>query len=191
VTAARPFHPLVGILVGGASRRMGGRPKGLLRAPSGPTIVESWQALAAELGLPAVLVGDGGAYGALGIENVPDARPGAGPLGGLVGLLRRRDAAEVIAVACDMPHVTAPLLARLAFSPAEAAVLAPVRDGRFEPLFARYESARVLPLAEAQLQTEDLSLQRLLRTAGAESLELGVDEWPLLADWDEPADRDG
>jgi molybdopterin-guanine dinucleotide biosynthesis protein A len=109
----------------------------------------------------------------------------------LVGLLRRRDAAEVIAVACDMPHVTAPLLARLAFSPAEAAVLAPVRDGRFEPLFARYESARVLPLAEAQLQTEDLSLQRLLRTAGAEALELGDDEWPLLADWDEPADRDG
>ena len=190
MTAAPPFHPLVGIFVGGASRRMG-HPKGLLRTPSGRTIVERWQALAAELGLPAVLVGDSAAYGRLGVESVADVRPGAGPLAGLVGLLRTRDAAEVIAVACDMPHVSAPLLARLAFSPAEAAVLAPVRDGRFEPLFARYECARVLPLAEAQLQTDDFSLQRLLRAAHAQSLELGDDEWPLLADWDEPADGGG
>jgi molybdopterin-guanine dinucleotide biosynthesis protein A len=180
--------PRLGIFVGGAARRMGGAPKGLLRAPDGRTIVERWQALAREVGLPALLVGDAGAYAGLGLDAVADARPGAGPLSGLVGLLRARADAQVVAVACDMPHMTAPLLARLASSPSRAAVLAPARDGRFEPLFARYERARVLPLAEAQLQTGDLSLQRLLRAAGAEAFELAADEWPLLVDWDEPAD---
>jgi molybdopterin-guanine dinucleotide biosynthesis protein A len=180
--------PLLGILVGGAGRRMGGAAKGLLRAPDGRTIVERWRALAGELGLPAVLAGEAGAYAGLGLDAVADARPGAGPLSGLVGLLRARDDAQLVAVACDMPLVTAPLLARLAFSPSRAAVLAPFRDGRFEPLFARYERARVLPLAEAQLQTGDLSLQRLLRAASAEAFALDDGEWPLLADWDEPAD---
>ena len=180
--------PLLGIFVGGASRRMGGAPKGLLRAPDGRPIVERWRALANELGLDAVLVGDPGPYGGLGLGSVADARPGAGPLSGLVGLMRARADARIVAVACDMPCVTAPLLSRIAFSPSTAAALAPARDGIFEPLFARYERARVLPLAEAQLETGDLSLQRLLRAAGAEEVEIAADEWPLLADWDAPAD---
>jgi molybdopterin-guanine dinucleotide biosynthesis protein A len=186
VTDAAP--PLLGIFVGGASRRMGGAPKGLMRAPDGRTIVERWRALAGELGLPAVLVGDRGDYAGLGLEAVADARAGAGPLSGLVGVLRARREARLVAVGCDMPHVTSALLARLAFAPSLAAVVAPARDGRFEPLFARYDRARVLPLAEAQLDTGDLSLQRLLRAAGAETLDLDAGEWPLLADWDAPAD---
>jgi molybdopterin-guanine dinucleotide biosynthesis protein A len=165
---------------------MGGQPKGLLRAPTGETIVERWRNLAQAVGLPCVLVGDAGAYAALGLENVSDARPGAGPLAGLVALLRARPQAHVVAVACDMPYVTAPLLERLAFSESEASVLAPWRDDRYEPLFARYDSARVLPLAEAQLGGSDQSLQRLLRAAGAQAFALSEAEWPLLTDWDEP-----
>ena len=46
----------------------------------------------------------------------------------------------------------------------------------------------MLPLAEAQLTTGDHSLQRLLRTAGAELFPVADNEWPLLVDWDEPAD---
>jgi molybdopterin-guanine dinucleotide biosynthesis protein A len=181
--------PLLGIFVGGASSRMGGAPKGLLRLPTGETIVERWRALARELGLAAVLVGNPGPYAGLGLDNVEDARRGGGPLSGLVGLLRARADARVVAVACDMPFVTAPLLSRLAFSSSASAVLAPARDGLFEPLFARYERARVLPLAEAQLGTGDLSLQRLLRAAGAEPFEVAADEWRQLVDWDEPTDR--
>jgi len=192
---AKAAPPLVAIFVGGASKRMGGHPKGLLRAPGGGTIVERWRALATTVGLSSVLVGDAGAYAHLGVEIIPDEIPQAGPLGGLVGVLRSRPEAEVVAVACDMPYVTADLLRRLAFSQSDAAVLAPWRrkDERYEPLFARYDRARVLPLAERQLTGtgsagNDRSLQKLLRDAGARPFTLSDEEWPLLADWDEPAD---
>jgi molybdopterin-guanine dinucleotide biosynthesis protein A len=180
--------PLVGLFVGGTARRMGGAPKGLLTAPGGETIVERWRALCATIGMRCFLVGEADAYAPLGIERIADARPGAGPLGGLVGLLRAQPAAPVVAVACDMPYVTEALLRRLAFSTSTAAALAPWRDELFEPLFARYDPARVLPLAERQLAGDDLSMQRLLRSADAERFELSPDEWPLLTDWDEPSD---
>jgi molybdenum cofactor guanylyltransferase len=187
VTASAP-PPLLAIFVGGASRRMGGRPKGLLIAPTGESIVERWRALATAVGLPSVLVGQAGAYAHLGMETIPDEIPEAGPLAGLVALLRSRPDVQVLAVACDMPYVTADLLSRLAFSESDAAVLAPWRDNRYQPLFARYERARVLPLAERQLAGGDRSLQKLLRDAGARAFSLSAEEWPLLADWDEPAD---
>jgi molybdopterin-guanine dinucleotide biosynthesis protein A len=181
--------PLLAIFVGGASSRMGGHPKGLLRGSDGVAIVERWLSLATTVGLSSVLVGQAPAYAHLGIEAVADERPDAGPLAGLVGLLRSRADAQVVAVACDMPHVTAALLKRLAFAPDGPAVLAPWRDDRYEPLFARYDRARVLPLAERQLAGGDRSLQKLLRDAGALPFALTDEEWPLLADWDEPADR--
>jgi molybdopterin-guanine dinucleotide biosynthesis protein A len=180
--------PLVGIFVGGLSTRMGGYPKGLLRAPTGEPIVERWRALATAVGLPSVLVGDALAYAHLGMETISDEQSGAGPLGGLVGLLRSRSDARMIAVACDMPHMTEPLLRRLAFAETDAAALAPQRDGRFEPLFARYERERVLPLAEEQLGSGDRSLQRLLRAVEAEPFALSHEEWALLDDWDVPPD---
>jgi molybdopterin-guanine dinucleotide biosynthesis protein A len=180
--------PLLAIFVGGASSRMGGRPKGLLRTADGRSIVERWRDLGAEVGLRSVLVGDAHAYAHLGVENVGDQVAGAGPLAGLCGVLRTRSDTQIIAVACDMPFVTAALLRRLADSESDAPILAPRRDGRYEPLFARYDRARVLPLAERQLAGGDRSLQKLLRDAGARDFVLSEDEWPLLADWDEPAD---
>jgi molybdopterin-guanine dinucleotide biosynthesis protein A len=189
MTSAQP--PVVGLFVGGAARRMGGAAKGLLAAPTGETIVERWRTLCRTVGLGCVLVGEAEAYAALGIERVADARPGAGPLGGLVGLLRAQSEAPVVAVACDMPYVTEALLRRLALSASTAAALAPWRADLFEPLFARYDPARVLPIAERQLAGDDLSMQRLLRDAGAERFPLSDDEWPLLADWDEPSDVRG
>jgi molybdopterin-guanine dinucleotide biosynthesis protein A len=188
--------PLLAIFVGGASSRMGGHPKGLLRVLDGRSIVERWCDLGAEVGLRSVLVGDARAYAQLGMESVGDEVPGAGPLAGLCGLLKKGplDYAQIVAVACDMPFVTADLLRRLAFTERDAPdapdapILAPRRGGRYEPLFARYDRARVLPLAERQLAGGDRSLQKLLRDAGARDFVLSEDEWPLLADWDEPAD---
>jgi len=180
--------PLLGIFVGGASSRMGGAPKGLLRVPTGETIVERWRALGAGAGLSCVLVGEAEAYAPLGLEAIADLAPGAGPLGGLAALMRRAPKGRVIAVGCDMPHVTPPLLERLMAADVAAAAVAPFRDGRFEPLFARYESARVLPEAERRIAAGELSLQGLLRAVGAAALSIADVEWPLLADWDAPAD---
>jgi molybdopterin-guanine dinucleotide biosynthesis protein A len=189
MAATKP--PLVGLFVGGAARRMGGAPKGLLPAPGGQTIVERGRDLCRTIGLRCLLVGEAEPYAGLGIERVADARPGAGPLGGLVGLLRLQADAPIVALACDMPYVSEALLRRLAFATSTAAALAPWRDDLFQPLFARYDPPRVLPLAEPQLAGDDLSMQRLLRDAGAERFPLSDDEWPLLADWDEPADVGG
>jgi molybdopterin-guanine dinucleotide biosynthesis protein A len=184
----RSVGTVLGIFVGGASRRMGGRPKGLLHAPTGESIVERWRAMAKRAGLPCLLVGNASAYDHLGMESVADARPDSGPLGGLIALLRATPDAQAVAVACDMPFVSLALLARLAFFKTDAAVLAPRHAGRYEPLFARYDSARVLPTAERQSMSGDLSLQSLLRAARAETLELSAADWQLLVDWDKPDD---
>lgn len=179
---------VAGIFVGGAATRMGGRAKGLLRVEGGVTIVERWRSLFAARQIPVVLVGAHPAYEGLGLPFVPDASPGKGPLGGLVALLRHVAQGTVIAAACDMPFVSDALLARLVKASAEAPIIAPKRDGRWEPLFAAYESARVLPIAERRLAAGELSLQGLLRAAGA--VELALDEEALreLRDYDRPED---
>ena len=82
MTATRAA-PLLAIFVGGAATRMGGRPKGLLRAPDGRSIVERWRDLATQLDLRAVLVGDARAYAHLEMAGVGDEVAGAGPLAGL------------------------------------------------------------------------------------------------------------
>lgn len=172
-----------GIFVGGRGTRMGGVAKGLLRAPDGGTLVDRWVRLFRALGLEPCLVGEHEAYAAVALERVPDATGGVGPLGGLVALLERAEG-PVIAVACDMPFVSAALLERLVTTPSRAPILAPRREGRWEPLFARYD-ARALPLARAQLERGRGALFALLDAAGAEELPMGAAELAQLEDWDE------
>jgi len=180
---------LAGIFVGGSGRRMGGEPKGLLRTADGVTLVERWWALLTGVGAEVVLVGsDGdGAYAGLGVPIVPDDPAGVGPLGGLSALLRRAGDARALAVACDLPYVGAGLLGRLLRAP-PAPIVAPRRDGRWEPLCARYEPARVLPVLARLLGAERHALQALLDEAGAVALPLEAGEAEQLRDWDCPGD---
>jgi molybdopterin-guanine dinucleotide biosynthesis protein A len=179
---------LAGIFVGGAGARMAGLAKGLMLTADGTTVVERWRTMLDRLELPVVLVGERKEYGALGIEVVADQPPGIGPLGGLVGLLRRADGARVLALACDMPFVSATIVERLLAQSPQAPIVAPRRDGRWEPLCARYEPRRVLPVAEAIATTSDRSLQRLLTDVGAAELQLSSSESDELRDWDSPGD---
>jgi molybdopterin-guanine dinucleotide biosynthesis protein A len=177
-----------GIFVGGAGTRMGGRAKGLLATREGATIVDRWRAVLSAVGVgQVVLVGAHGAYAHLGVETICDSPAGIGPLGGLVALLRYAGERTAIAVACDMPSVSTGLMARLLRAP-DAPVVAPRRDGRWEPLFARYDAPAVLSLAEAQAATRDHSLQRVLDRAGAVELPISAGEADELHDWDTPED---
>lgn len=183
-----------GIFVGGSSTRMGGRPKGLLVGPDGATLVERTRAVLTNAGVAdVVLVGAQPAYAHLGIERIEDEPPSIGPLGGLVAFLRRayeRSARHAIVVACDMPHVSTRLVGRLLAAPPASAV-APRREGRWEPLCARYDAAAILPIAEARVRAGEHALQGLLDCAGAAELpagEGGEDDPRELRDWDTPAD---
>ncbi len=179
---------LAGVFVGGAGKRMGERAKGLLEAPGGGTIVERWLAVLRDAGVAqVVLVGRHQAYGGLGLDTIDDEPAGVGPIGGLAALLRRAGAAHALALACDMPFVSRELVARLIAAPA-AAVVAPRRDGHWEPLCARYDASRVLSLALRRIAAGQRALQPLLAEAGAIELPLEPGEASELRDWDTPDD---
>jgi molybdopterin-guanine dinucleotide biosynthesis protein A len=180
--------PIAGLFVGGAGLRMGGAAKGLLQAPGGGTLVERWVDLLAPRGIEVVFVGERPEYAALGLEVLVDEPAGIGPLGGLVALLRRAGAAPALAFACDMPFVSAAIVERLVTASPGAAVLAPRRGDRWEPLCARYDPSRVLPVAAARAAGRDHSLQRVLDAAGSEALDLTPGEAEQLHDWDSPGD---
>lgn len=177
-----------GIFVGGQSRRMGGQPKGRLVSPDGVPIVTRWASLFEALRIPAVLVGDAAAYRDLGLAAIADDPGAAGPLAGLIALLRHAGDGHTIAVACDMPYVSRHLLERLAAAP-PASIVAPKRAGRWEPFFARYDAARALPCARAHAHRG--ALQAVLDDACAVELPLSPDEARELRDWDAPGDMAG
>ncbi|HVU05144.1 MAG TPA: molybdenum cofactor guanylyltransferase [Polyangiaceae bacterium] len=188
---------LVGIFVGGSGTRMGGIAKGLLTAPDGgePLVARLTRISGEALpGSGVVLVGDPAAYALLGLSALVDDPPASGPLGGLRALLAEgaRTERDVITLACDLPFVTAELVARLAaYAPESAAVAPRNAGGRWEPLFARY-SRRCVKTAESQFASGRRSLRSVLEALGGEAVPLPVTEaeWRLLRDWDTPEDRD-
>jgi molybdopterin-guanine dinucleotide biosynthesis protein A len=186
---------LVGLFVGGRSTRMGGAPKGLLRAP------DTGEGLAARLvtitrqTIPEadiVLVGDASNYAVLGLPAILDVPIGQGPLGGLHALLtegvsRERD---VVALACDLPYVTGGLLARLATHAPGSKAVAPRTTDVWQPLFARYDATWCRPIATSLLERERRALHGVLDALGTEAVELPLHEEDarLLDDWDAPGD---
>jgi molybdopterin-guanine dinucleotide biosynthesis protein A len=93
---------------------------------------------------------------AAALDARPDALPGAGPLGGIYTALLwavEQEYSGVLAVACDMPFLSSPLLAHL-LARAEAGgadVVAPESGGRreIEPLCAFYATTCVEALRSA------------------------------------------
>jgi RimJ/RimL family protein N-acetyltransferase len=179
---------IAGIFVGGAGERMGGIAKGLLTTADGVTLVERTRTTLARLGLGVVLVGERPEYEGLGMDRIADQPAGVGPLGGLLALLAYAGQGRVLAFACDMPFVSGELVERLLVESPKAPILAPRRGGRWEPLCARYDPARVMAPALALARSTDRSLQRLLCGVGAEVLALGGREADELRDWDTPDD---
>lgn len=184
---------VLGVFVAGASRRMRGHPKGLLPAPdTGEPIVAKLVRLGREVDLEAVLVGRSPHYAAVapGVPTLEDRPAGVGPLGGLAALLAHADGGVAVAVACDMPFVTAASLRRVATSPSTAQVVAPRRgpEAPFEPFLARYDAARALPVVERALRDGARSFQRLFALCEVDPLELDAELASALTDWDSPDD---
>ena len=139
------------VLMGGASRRMG-RPKQLV-VHCGVTLSE--RAVEAIHGPveKVVLAGSGPVPGSLeDLPRLPDSPGLAGPLAGLLTVMRWAPDATWVVVACDMPRVSSEAVAWLIAQrrPGVWAVMPSLRDGRVEPLLAVYEpQARSLLEAQA------------------------------------------
>ena len=177
----------VGILVGGAASRMGGRAKGLLDTGEGESIVARLVRIAREnKATSIVLVGDRTAYDDLGLPRIADRARASGPLAGIVALLEAAHGDDVVSLACDLPRIAPSIVARLIDAPAGTA-LAPRRDGFWEAACARYP-ATALPEARRRLAAGDLALHALLRAIDVTELPLSEDERATLIDWDTPED---
>jgi len=181
-------RPLCGIFVGGAARRMGGYPKGLLPVDhTGEPIVLCLARLARSLDLRVALVGQHAAFERFDLPQLADRPAGVGPLGGLLALLDAAEGADVIALACDMPFVSPSFLQRLLAVDLHEADLAAAQtapDAPLETFLARYRPATVKPRLDQALAEGERSLQRIVRTLRVVTLRLTDEERQVSKDWD-------
>ena len=150
------------ILAGGASSRMGAD-KSLLRLGR-RTFVE----LAADALSPVArgvrVVGSTPAAGGHGLPVVRDVYENLGALGGLHAALSACGASWAAVVSCDLPFVSARLLARLASLRRDGCdAVAPLQqDGRPQPLCALYAADACRAVAEELIRDGELRPRALL-----------------------------
>ncbi len=182
---------ILGIFAGGLSRRMGGTPKGLLLAPgSSETLLDRLARVGTEAGLRPILVGSIAIDPDSALPRIADLEPSVGPLSGLAALLEHAVTEPCIAVACDMPFISAALLTRLQLEAPAAAVLAPrdAASGKWEPFCARYLPGLVRPALTRALASGARSFQSVFRELSVVELALSAAERRELRDWDTPED---
>lgn len=129
------------ILAGGGATRFEGRPKGLERVGGVRILDRLVECFLAALGTPPLVVAnhpDAAAWRP-GLRVVADLQPGLGAIGGLQTAVALAPA-PVVAVAWDLPFVTAPLLRALATGLPGYDVYLPASGGPRgrEPLCAAY-----------------------------------------------------
>jgi molybdopterin-guanine dinucleotide biosynthesis protein A len=166
-----------------------GTDKALLAVEGVPIAVRVAAALSGAGAAPIVAIGgDLGALAALGLAARPDPRQGEGPLGGLLSAFEALPGAEVVAVvACDLPWLTAPVVAAvvgaLAAEP-DAPVAAAVTE-RAQTLCAAWRPA----FAAGVLTAAFAAGERSIRRAWAPLRPLAVPVDPAaLRDVDAPTD---
>ena len=141
------MEPIVGaVLAGGASRRMG-TAKATLELGGRP-LLEYPLAAVQGAGLePAVVAKPGSPLPPLAVPRWDEPAEPVHPLTGIVAALTAARGRPVLAVACDMPFVTAELLADLAARAGPLVV--PEVDGRLHPLLARWDPSLLPALCDA------------------------------------------
>ena len=146
-----PAEAIVAVLAGGQGARLGqAKP---LAELGGRALICHPLAAARASAMPALVVTKPGAsLPSLACEVVFEPELPMHPLCGLVAALEiagLRGHRSVVAVACDMPFLTGPLLAWLAAHGACERALVPHVDGRLQPLLARYPTSRCAALRAA------------------------------------------
>jgi molybdopterin-guanine dinucleotide biosynthesis protein A len=160
------------ILAGGRARRLGGRDKSRL-VVGGRTILERQLDVLRRLVPRIVIVANAPEpFAGAGVPVLTDAVPGCGSLGGIATAVEDAGG-PVLILACDMPFVTAPFLARLIEAGREADIAIPRGLDGYQPLCANYAPSCAGPL-RTRIEQGALKVVDLL--ADVRVRELGPDE---------------
>lgn len=143
-----------------------GRDKALIDFGGEPLAARVARRLAEACDDIVVASGDGRRLAWLGLPQVPDVVPGAGPLAGIIAGLEVARRPLVAVVAVDMPHAHAGVLLALADLWAGEPAVVPAVGGRLEPLHAVYWSAAAGEL-RSRLEAGHRSVRDALRSLGA------------------------
>lgn len=164
----------VAILAGGRARRLGGVDKGALHVGRVSIFERQLAALDGLADEVVVVGGEPARFDGYRVRVVPDRLPGCGALGGIYTALCETRAPRVLVIACDLPFVSAPVLARLASLADEAsdAVVPRTADG-VQPLCAVY-AHRLKRRVRRYIESGHLKIQDLLGAIRVR--ELGPDE---------------
>ncbi len=142
-----------------------GRDKATLPIDGEPMAARVANALAGGGCEPVVAVG-GAAIA--GLDTVPDAHPGEGPLGGVITALRHLGV-DTVVVACDLPDLDARTVALVAGAPPRTATVRVASTDRLQPHCARWPFV-LLPLLEQQFAEGARSLRAVLAAVGVEAV---------------------
>jgi molybdopterin-guanine dinucleotide biosynthesis protein A len=161
------------ILAGGRGRRLGGIDKSAL-------IVGTQSILERQLGAVAgltphilIVAGDRSRFQRAAVQVVEDLIPGTGSLGGLYSALKTAATEQVLVIACDMPFLTTPFLARLVALGAGRDAAIP-RDARGRhPLCASYATCIAEGL-KSRIDVGDLRIGEALN--GLDVRDVGPEE---------------
>lgn len=189
------MKPAVGILVGGASRRMR-QPKALIQV-GGASLLERTVHVARSVVEDVMLIGLPPFELPTAVSSLPileDHHPGIGPIAGLHSLLTARPKHGVILLACDMPYLHEAVLHKLiaAGGDFDAAVCnSPDAKGnaeRWHPCCALYH-ASAQPAVQSAIESRQYSLIQLLSTLRTMPIELVGEESRWVENWNTPEDR--
>jgi molybdenum cofactor guanylyltransferase len=161
------------ILAGGRARRLGGRDKSRI-VVGGRTILARQLDVLRRLVPRVVIVASAPErFADEGVPVLTDAVPGTGSLGGIYTALADAGG-PVLVIACDMPFVTAPFLARVIEAGRDADIAIPCGPDGYQPLCAHYGPACVGPLRrrieQGALKVIDLLADVRVRVLGPEEI---------------------
>jgi molybdenum cofactor guanylyltransferase len=133
------------ILAGGRARRLGGRDKSRI-VIGGRTILQRQIDVLRQVSDRTIIVTDDPQrFADAGVPAIADAVAACGCLGGIYTAVAAAGG-SVLVLACDMPFVTAPFLARVIEAGREADIAIPRTPDGYHPLCASYASACAGPL---------------------------------------------
>jgi len=179
------------ILAGGRARRLGGRDKSRL-VIGGRTILQRHLELLRGLVDRVVIVAnEPERFAYAGVPVLADVCPGCGSLGGIYTAVAGADS-PVLVLACDMPFVTAPFLARVLEAGWEADIAIPRSSDGYHPLCACYGPACSAPIRRRMdagtLKVVDLLSDVRVRELGPDELAAFDPDGLLLLNINTPDD---